>query len=115
MGYYIQVQAVNYSDKCQILQNRMGATPTDPSFKENLVCVVDKGATSATREGINKVFKVGEVYSLKDAKVELQKIYDRLKISKKAKATDLEDYFKIELTSKRIDKKMVQCISLENN
>lgn len=72
-------------------------------------------ATSATREGINKVFKVGEVYSLKDAKVELQKIYDRLKISKKAKATDLEDYFKIELTSKRIDKKMVQCISLENN
>ena len=48
MGYYIQVQAVNYSDKCQILQNRMGATPTDPSFKENLVCVVDKGATAGT-------------------------------------------------------------------
>ncbi len=47
MGYYIQVQAVNYSDKCQILQNRMGATPTDPSFKENLVCVVDNGPFAA--------------------------------------------------------------------
>jgi hypothetical protein len=30
-------------------------------------------------------------------KVELQKIYDRLKISKKAKATDLEEYFTVEL------------------
>ena len=54
-------------------------------------------ATSATREGINEIFKVGEVYSSKDVKVELQKIYDRLKISKKAKATDLEEYFTVEL------------------
>lgn len=70
-------------------------------------------ATSATEEAINKAFKVGETYSLKDTKIELQKIYDSLKITKKAKATDLENYFKIELISKRIDKKMIQCISLK--
>lgn len=70
-------------------------------------------ATSATREGISEIFKVGETYSLKDAKIELQKIYDRLKISKKAKATDLEEYFKVKVSSKRADGKTIQTIGLQ--
>lgn len=56
-----------------------------------------KEATSATKEAIEKTFKIGETYSLKDTKIELQKIYDNLKMTKKAKAMYVEEYFTIDL------------------
>ena len=82
--------------------NRLGTSAlrsakyTLKNIKE-LMYSQSKEATSATKEAIDKVFKIGETYSLKDTKIELQKIYDNLKMTKKAKATDLEEYFAIDL------------------
>ena len=42
-----------------------------------------------------------------------QKIYDKLKITRKAKATDLENYFKIEKKGIRTNKVLVNSIVLQ--
>lgn len=49
---------------------------------------------------IYQEFKEGEVYTNKDAKEKLGKIYESLGYNKIPKATDLENYFKLMRTTK---------------
>lgn len=49
---------------------------------------------------VSETFEQGHVYSRKEAKTILQELYDRLRINKTAKATDLENYLKIRIVKK---------------
>ena len=59
-----------------------------------------KEANNAVKEKILELFKVGEVYISAEVKKELQTIYDKLKLSKKAKTTDLKEYFEVSSSKK---------------
>ena len=47
MGKYINNIGTSYSEKIANLKEKHGATVTDSSFKENLVCVVNNGMFAA--------------------------------------------------------------------
>ena len=47
---------------------------------------------NAIIEKLEQKFKVGDKISAKEAKLELQKIYDELNIKSRAKATDINNY-----------------------
>lgn len=49
---------------------------------------------------VSETFEYGHVYSKKETKVILQQLYDRLRINKTAKATDLKNYLKIRIVKK---------------
>ena len=51
---------------------------------------------------IRSKFKVGDSYSLSDAKKIIASIYTELRMQKKAKATDLDNYFKTDRKKKRV-------------
>ena len=64
---------------------------------------LDRGWRNATQEDRLKIemssrFKPGDRYSLEDLKKIIQEMYDRLGIKKKAKASDLGNYFKTSRT-----------------
>lgn len=49
---------------------------------------------------VSETFEQGHVYSRKEAKAILQELYDRLRINKTAKATDLENFLKVRIVKK---------------
>lgn len=57
---------------------------------------------------ITKLFITGNFYSSKDVKVKLANLYIKLGISKKAKATDIEEIFNVKFIKKKINTKTVQ-------
>ena len=57
----------------------------------------------AIKSELQRKYKVGDTIALKDAKNYIQSVYDTLKLNKKAKATDLSDFFLIEEKKIRID------------
>lgn len=73
------------------------------------------------RSAINTAFEVfynkygDSTIPVKEIKKELQEIYDRLKISKKAKATDLKDciWLDVKVTDPKIEGKTVRCMSIQ--
>lgn len=56
---------------------------------------------------VKRNYLSGNFYSSKDVKQELQKLYDKFSINKKAKSTDVEKFIKIKSTVKSIDNKKV--------
>ena len=52
---------------------------------------------------IRNTFKVGSSYSLSEAKKIIASIYTKLGVKKKAKATDLDNYFKTDRKKKRVN------------
>ena len=69
-----------------------------------------KEANNAVKEKILELFKVGEVYISAEVKKELQNIYDKLKLNKKAKSTDLKEYFSINQSTKKVNGKITKTI-----
>lgn len=67
-------------------------------------------ANNAVKEKILELFKVGEVYINAEVKKELQNIYDKLKLNKKAKSTDLKEYFSINQSTKKVNGKITKTI-----
>lgn len=59
----------------------------------------DDSKNSRLKELIHSTFKVGGRYTLKEIKTILKEIYTQIGISKTAKATDLEQYFKLSRTN----------------
>ena len=49
------------------------------------------------------MYKKGEFYQASNVKIELQKVYNDKKLDRKAKATDLYEFFEVNSCSKRID------------
>lgn len=64
---------------------------------------------------VRKIYKVGKFYSSESIKKDLQEIYDKKKLNRKAKSTDLYEFFEIENTIKRIEGKVVKGIIIKSN
>jgi hypothetical protein len=65
---------------------------------------------NAVRIELQKLFKINMIYSSKEVKAQIQSIYNKLKIEKKAKATDLIEYFKIDKKKRNINNKVEDSI-----
>lgn len=59
---------------------------------------------------VEEKFKAGILYTNKETKEYLQGLYDSLNIVRKAKATDLKEYFKMKNKTVRIGKAIMNCI-----
>lgn len=85
--------------------------------KGNIMKVTERALVKESSEELSyKIIKIlnsyknlrnGEFISSADAKLLLQKVYDELGLNMKAKATDLNNYYVIEQSSKRVDGKKV--------
>jgi hypothetical protein len=66
--------------------------------------------TNAIKFKINERFAFGQVYSSQEVKVNLQEIYNAMKLKLTAKANDVKNYCSIEKKSRRINGKVVDSI-----
>ena len=56
--------------------------------------------------------EVGESYSNSELKTKIQEYYDNNNIRKKAKGTDINQWFEVQKTSRKDDGKLIACLKL---
>lgn len=66
------------------------------------------------KQEVVRLFEINNVYTASEIKDTLTDIYNRLMLTKKAKATDLEDYFVYKTTSKRIGTDVIKVFKILN-
>lgn len=71
--------------------------------------------TNSIKATVEGQFEKKKVYASKDVKLMLQQIYDNLKLNKKARATDISEYFIVEKKPRNINGKTVDSIVIINN
>ena len=80
------------------------------SFSQTKIrnAINNKKYTTTLNTEIKKLFAIGNFYSSKDVKVKLANLYKELGLTKKAKASDIEEVFNVKFSFKRIKGKPVQ-------
>lgn len=65
--------------------------------------------------GVTKMFKVDTTYTVAAVKSRLQLIYDKKGLNRKAKATDISEFFDVENTRTRLDGKTVRVVRIKKS
>ena len=72
-----------------------------------------KEVNNVIKNKIVEMFEKGVIYTAKEVKEKLQTIYDDLKLNKKAKATDVSEFCKIDKKKRYVDKTTTDTIIFE--
>jgi len=88
-------------EKCRELSNTCNRTRIDKVYKDCL----KQNSTNDLKNNILEEFKVGEKYSKNFIKEKLSEIYSNQNLSRKAKATDINEYFETKNSTRIVDDK----------
>ena len=71
--------------------------------------------TNSIKSTVESQFEKNKIYTSKEVKIMLQQTYDKLKMNKKARATDIADFFIVDKKSRNINGKSTDSVVIINN